>query len=178
MSITHSKVSAKSDGGDTTLVRPSDWNAAHTGEPNAHACRIRRTTNQSIGNNTLTVVSFDAEDYDTDTMHDNSTDPTRITIPTLTGVTTGLWRVWATGYTDSALGRTDVEFKINGTTFIGGSLNAQSTGFNGYQGFTEYVLSGADYIECFLRQSGGAANVISDTVFSPIFGATFQGKVT
>ena len=29
MSITHSFVSAKSDGGDATLVRPSDWNAAH-----------------------------------------------------------------------------------------------------------------------------------------------------
>lgn len=31
MPITHSKVSAVSDGGDTTLVRPSDWNANHTG---------------------------------------------------------------------------------------------------------------------------------------------------
>lgn len=30
MGITHSKVSAKSDGGDTSLVRPSDWNAGHT----------------------------------------------------------------------------------------------------------------------------------------------------
>lgn len=29
MSITHAKVSAVSDGGDTSLVRPSDWNAAH-----------------------------------------------------------------------------------------------------------------------------------------------------
>lgn len=29
MSITHAKVSAKADGGDATLVRPSDWNAAH-----------------------------------------------------------------------------------------------------------------------------------------------------
>lgn len=31
MSITHSKVSAKADPGDTSLVRPSDWNAAHVG---------------------------------------------------------------------------------------------------------------------------------------------------
>ena len=31
MSITHAKVSAKSDGGDSTLVLPSDWNAAHSG---------------------------------------------------------------------------------------------------------------------------------------------------
>jgi hypothetical protein len=31
MPITHSFVSAISDGGDTSLVRPSDWNAAHSG---------------------------------------------------------------------------------------------------------------------------------------------------
>lgn len=30
MAITHSKVSAVSDGGDTSLVRPSDWNDDHT----------------------------------------------------------------------------------------------------------------------------------------------------
>ncbi len=29
MPITHSKVSAVSDGSDTTLIRPSDWNASH-----------------------------------------------------------------------------------------------------------------------------------------------------
>jgi hypothetical protein len=31
MPITHAKVSAKSDGGDATLVRPSDWNDDHVG---------------------------------------------------------------------------------------------------------------------------------------------------
>jgi len=30
MGIAHAKVSAKSDGGDSTLVLPSDWNATHT----------------------------------------------------------------------------------------------------------------------------------------------------
>lgn len=30
MAITHTKVSAKSDDADATLVRPTDWNASHT----------------------------------------------------------------------------------------------------------------------------------------------------
>lgn len=30
MAVIHAKVSAKSDGADTTLVQPSDWNAGHT----------------------------------------------------------------------------------------------------------------------------------------------------
>ena len=33
MAITHTKVSAVADGGDTDLVRPVDWNADHTGQP-------------------------------------------------------------------------------------------------------------------------------------------------
>lgn len=31
MGITHAKHSDKSDGADTSLVRPSDWNADHVG---------------------------------------------------------------------------------------------------------------------------------------------------
>jgi hypothetical protein len=31
MPVTHAKVSAVADGGDTNLVQPSDWNAAHVG---------------------------------------------------------------------------------------------------------------------------------------------------
>lgn len=33
MSITHTFVSGISDGSDATLVRPSNWNAAHSGSP-------------------------------------------------------------------------------------------------------------------------------------------------
>jgi hypothetical protein len=29
MAVTHPFVSAKADGGDSSLVRPSDWNASH-----------------------------------------------------------------------------------------------------------------------------------------------------
>lgn len=31
MAVTHAKVSAVADGGDPTLVQPSDWNADHVG---------------------------------------------------------------------------------------------------------------------------------------------------
>jgi len=37
MAITHAKVSAVEDGVDTNLVRPSDWNAAHTGTLDANS---------------------------------------------------------------------------------------------------------------------------------------------
>jgi len=39
VAVTHLFVSAKADGADATLVRPSNWNAAHVGTatPTAHA---------------------------------------------------------------------------------------------------------------------------------------------
>lgn len=46
-------------------------------------CRAYRTTSaQAIATATATAISFGAESFDTGSMHDNSTNPTRITIPT------------------------------------------------------------------------------------------------
>ena len=44
-------------------------------------CRIYKSAGQSIGT-TLTAVTFDTESFDTDTMHDNVTNNTRITFTT------------------------------------------------------------------------------------------------
>lgn len=52
MAITHTKVSAKADGGDSSLVLPSDWNAAHTG----FVCNS--LTNDATANSTTTPVSI------------------------------------------------------------------------------------------------------------------------
>jgi hypothetical protein len=44
-------------------------------------CLLTKTDDQSIANATLTKISFDSEVFDTDGFHDNSTNNTRITIP-------------------------------------------------------------------------------------------------
>ena len=46
---------------------------------------VKRTTSQSIPNNTVTNVNWDAEEYDTDNIHDNVTNNERLTVPS--GVT-------------------------------------------------------------------------------------------
>ena len=60
MPIKHAFTSAKSDGGDATLVRPSDWNAGHvtpyatgtftvpTGNANLQVARLQLTTTQRM----------------------------------------------------------------------------------------------------------------------------------
>lgn len=44
------------------------------------ACRVTRASNLTIPWNTTTTVDFTAEDYDTDSMHDNVTNNNRVTI--------------------------------------------------------------------------------------------------
>lgn len=150
-----------------------------SGVASAHACRVKRASgNFAVGNNVLTAVQFTAEDYDTDTMHDNSTNNTRITIPSIVGVTTGLWHVFAGGYTDATTGRADVQIRLNGTTLIlMGLFAASGSGVSGYVTAGDYVFSATDYIECLVRTSGGAGNIIFDPP-SPYFGAHFVSAVS
>ena len=45
-----------------------------------YGCRVATTTSQNISQNTWTALAFDAETFDDETMHDNSTNNSRITI--------------------------------------------------------------------------------------------------
>jgi hypothetical protein len=152
--------------------------------PTAHGCRVKRSSgNFSIGNNVMTAVEFNAEDFDTDTMHDNSTNPTRVTIPTISGVTTGLWSITAGGYIDVSTPRCDVLIKKNaaGNPASGTPLafaTFSSSSINGYVIATQAVLSATDYVECFVRSTAGSGNVMYDADVSPIFSVAFLGKVT
>ena len=46
------------------------------------SCKITKSANQTISNNTSTIITWNQEDYDTDGMHDNVTNNSRITIKT------------------------------------------------------------------------------------------------
>src|SRR5690242_2498740 len=82
-----------------SVPTPLDWVAnagnfataamlqAGVGDPltfllNPPAAQARRTTAQSIPNNTPTVMLFDTEDFDTDTMHSTSVSTSRLTCNT------------------------------------------------------------------------------------------------
>ena len=150
----------------------------------AHGCRVKRASgNVSVGNNVLTAITFDAEDFDTDTMHDNSTNTSRIVIPSISGVTTGLWSFKASGYTNATT-RLDAMFRTNaaanpasGTSIFFATYYANA-GVNGFMATTDVVLSATDYVELFVRSTGATAQVTFDATGSPIMTAAFLGKVT
>lgn len=122
---------------------------------NPPSCQVTRTGNQSIPNNTLTAISFNLEVYDTDTMHSNSTNPTRITFTTAGTyvVTTSL--LW---YKNSTGDRT-ARIRKNGTD----TLVFEGKDAGGADLFDAHNLScveqfaAADYIEVLVQQTSGAA---------------------
>jgi len=151
----------------------------------AHGCRVTRSADLSCGNNVYTLMTYTAEDFDTDAMHDNSTNPSRLIIPTISGVTTGLWNIKCSGYTDATSGRTDVQVRLNSAGAVGTGTGIgfvteaiASAAITGFSLSFDYVFTAADYVEQFIRTTGAGYSLKFDAGFSPIFSATFLGKVT
>lgn len=78
---------------------------------NAKCCLAKRSTTLSIGTS-LAAVDWNAEEYDDASFHDNSTNPSRMTIPS---GTTGLFRVTANLEVDASGGELQMELRINGS---------------------------------------------------------------
>lgn len=123
-------------------------------------CRLRRSADQTIANNTVTAVQFTTEDYDTNTMHDNATNNTRVTIKK-----TGYYLLTHQVYFQlNATGERESWVRKNGggaryawirQTSASSSLNSVLSGSDG-----PILLSAGDYVELVVYQdSGGNLNV-------------------
>jgi hypothetical protein len=163
----------------------ADIGGASSGAQTAHACRVVRASgNFAIGNNTYTEVEFNGTDtYDTDSMHDPSSSNTRITIPSISGVTTGLWIISAGGYS-TPVTRIDAQIRKNAAgnpasgTSLGFDLRQTTTAIQGFQLVVQGVLTAGDYLELFVRSTGGSADIAFDAEGSPRMEVAFLGKVT
>lgn len=131
--------------------------AASTNVPKR--ARTKRTATQSINNSTLTVVTFDAEDFDNDTIHDNATNPGR-----LTATTAGIYLVEATlVYAATAGGsiRSATIRKNAGTAYAGNQAPGSSGTVRTDVSVSALVdMSATDYVECLaFHDQGGALNI-------------------
>lgn len=63
MGITHAFTSAKSDGGDSSLVKPSDWNAAHVISGVGLILLEQHTASSSATLNFTTAISATYDEY-------------------------------------------------------------------------------------------------------------------
>jgi len=132
------------------------------------------TTSQSIANDTDTNVTFNAEEYDTNTFHDNTTNSDRITIPS--GKAGKYLLQTAILFATSSSGVRNVGFVLNGATTLGSALVVPLSSFLTRVAHL-YVcdLAVGDYVTVSVNQnSGGSLNVSASQQYTR-FTATYLG---
>ena len=137
------------------------WAALPASTPTFVGCDLRKTANQSISNNTAVALSFDSENFDTDGFHDNSTNNTRITIPSGKG---GKYLfTYLVRFAANNSGRRDIALQINGTQGAGlmrVQVNSDSGLATIYNATALLNLVAGDYVEFVVIQTtGGSLNV-------------------
>jgi hypothetical protein len=149
-----------------------EWATVST-SPTFVGCSIyKQTTAQSLSTGTATAITFNAEEFDTDTYHDNSTNNTRITIPS--GKAGKYLVVAAITFASSGTGIRTISVYKNGAGAFenfqhaptpSAAMRGQVTGI--------LNLSVADYLEVYAnQQSGGNLDVNAgqaDTRFAVIY---------
>jgi hypothetical protein len=144
---------------------------------NPPACRVYHNTTQSIGDATEVTVAFNAERFDTNTMHDTATNNSRITFNTA-----GLYVVHFTGALPALTTYSLIYAVIivNGATRIAYDLKTPTT-FSAAPVFnvnTTYKFAAADYAQVLVYQdntANTAQNLASSAAYSPEFAATWIG---
>jgi hypothetical protein len=137
------------------------------------ACRVYHNANQSIPNGSFTTLAFNSEDYDTDTLHDTSTNNSR-----LTADRDGYWLIFLhVSFDSNATGDRLVRITENGTNDIASIQVRASPGVTTDISLsTVYHLASTEYVEARVNQnSGGALNVSYTAERSPYFGMSYLG---
>lgn len=136
------------------------------------ACAVFHSVAQSIPDDTDTILAFNSERFDTDTMHDNATNNTRITF-----TTAGIYSVtFVCVWNKNAVGDRKAAIRKNGADVLG--TDAKHAGdadlFVGQSVTVQESFAAADYVEALVRQdSGGALNLLAQRD-SPNFAAVFR----
>ena len=133
------------------------------------ACSVVRTANQTISNTTWTLVEFTSETFDTDTMHDNSTNNSRITAKTAGYYWISAQVAWDSEGTG---GRTSRIREGGDTTISNWTDDA-----NGERDIVQtngvlWLMAVDDYVEVEVYQnSGGDRSILDVDISSPRFSA-------
>lgn len=120
---------------------------------------VYKTGNQSIGNNSTTTLTWDAEVYDTDAIHDNSTANSRLTVPS--GVTQA--RLSFSIAVPSATGQHVGTVLKNGSAGDYGlpGCETDTAGADNLCGMGAWIdVTPGDYFELrYFQNSGGSLNI-------------------
>jgi hypothetical protein len=157
---------------DSSTATGLKW--AAPAAPSFVGCSVNYNADLSIANTTTTVLPWNGELFDTDGFHDNSTNNTRITIPTGKG---GYYLCFFHfKFNNNATGTRIAILRKNGSTTVMQSRNGGfSSSFSYLTLSGVFNLSAADYIEVTAYQdTGGNLNAIGGTN-EGMFGVQYLG---
>jgi hypothetical protein len=140
-------------------------------------CRIYNDANISISNNSETSVTFNSERQDIGTMHDPSSNPSRIT-PGTAGVYLFIGHI---EFANNGTGQRYIEIKINGSTVITRQNEGAPDSSNAAQltAVARHEMDDDDYAELRVYQnSGGSLNISTANNFGIEFEAVYLGPAT
>jgi len=142
---------------DSTASTGLKWAASG----NFVGCRATKTgSNQTLSNNTYTLVTFNAETYDTDGFHSTSTNPERMTVPA--GLA-GYYEVTANvGFDTNIVGRRLLQIRKNGSAIsVGEASPGVATVYPAFNTSLIVYLAVGDYVDFEAYQtSGGNLDVL------------------
>jgi hypothetical protein len=135
------------------------------------AVRVTHNALQSINSGTPTALAFNTERIDqagnaADTMHDNSTNNSRLTCRYA-----GVYEITAHAVWNAAVsGLTFIQLFLNGATVIAKDGFATGVDYRYMSITTVYPLAVNDYVQVIVNQtSGGAVNIANEANDSPEF---------
>jgi hypothetical protein len=153
--------------------------AAPAGAATFVGCQLEKITSaQSLTNNTVTAVTFNSEVFDTDAFHDNSTNNSRITIPS--GKAGKYLLVSQISFAGNASGTRLARIHKNGSLLMIPSIMdaAPAADFTILSTTTLVDAQVGDYFEVFALQSSGGALNLNESAGNGVgcfFAATFVG---
>ena len=147
------------------------WATPAGGSSTFVGCSLYKST-QSVPNATYTALTFDSELYDTNGFHDNSTNNTRITIPSGKA---GYYEVaFANPLGANTAGDRIYHIYKNGS-IISEHGGTPSAVYPVHEGKQNLLLAVGDYLELFFYQASGSSMNITYTSASGFFSVAFLG---
>lgn len=172
---THNVLDDVGSNGDVlTVVAGTPAWAAQSATSAFVGCKVYRSAALNFTHTSQTPVAFDAEEFDTSTMHDNSTNPSRVTIPTGLG---GYWRLTARiTYSGHDNGLREVTIRKDGTTSVS-TVDVEPGGATAVAAETTTVVNAAAgaYFEVLPFQNSSATLTCSVGAAFTVFIAEFLG---
>jgi len=132
---------------------------------------VGKSVNQSILHNTLTVITWDTERYDTDNMHDNAVNNQRITFNTAGKYAVLFQSEWAS----DTVGIRILRIRRNGLnndTPMENSINANGSSRNMVAGVDDFASG--DFIDCQVFQTSGAALSFEALSTVPVYFSAYK----